>query len=204
MAVSLDALSSASELDELRAMVRKFVSKRLPLHQTRHTDPAAAREAGWTELAELGLLGIAVPERYGGSGAGLDEQAVVCEELARELAALPYLATTCLAAEALLASGDDTACAELLPKLVAGELTATLADGTGRAERQGTDWVISGEFQHVPDGADAHVVLVAADTDGGTTLYAVTGPDGMDRERLSTLDPSSGLANLRLTAAPAR
>jgi alkylation response protein AidB-like acyl-CoA dehydrogenase len=204
MAVSLDALSSASELDELRDMVRKLVTKRLPLHEMRHADPAAARHVGWAELAELGLLGIAVPEHYGGGGAGLYEQAVVCEELARGLAALPYLATACLAAEALLASGDDAACAELLPGLVAGERTATLANGIGRAERQGPDWVISGEFPHVPDGADAHVVLVAADTDGGTTLYAVTGSDGVARERLSTLDHTRGIANLRLSGAPAR
>ncbi|ORA15776.1 acyl-CoA dehydrogenase [Mycobacterium arosiense] len=204
MAVSLDTLSSASELDDLRDMVRKLVTRRLPLHETRHADPAAARRGGWAELAELGLLGIAVPERYGGSGAGLYEQAVVCEELARELGAVPYLPTACLAAEAVLASGDDAACADLLPGLVAGELTATLADGTGRAERQGPNWVISGEFPHVPDGADAHIVLVAVQTDGGNTLYAVADSDGVDRERLSTLDTSRGLANLRLTGAPGR
>ncbi|OBJ10224.1 hypothetical protein A5624_16000 [Mycobacterium sp. 1482292.6] len=204
MAVSLDALSSASELDDLRDMVRKLVAKRLPLHETRHVGAAAARRAGWAELAELGLLGIAVPEQYGGSGAGLYEQAVVCEELARELGAVPYLPTACLAAEALLACGDDAVCAELLPGLVAGELTATLADGTGHAERHGPNWVVSGQFHHVPDGADAQIVLVAADTGGGTTLYAVTGSDGVDRERLSTLDTSRGLANLRLSGAPAR
>ncbi|OBH50737.1 hypothetical protein A5682_14925 [Mycobacterium mantenii] len=204
MAVSLDALSSASELDDLRDMVRKLVAKRLPLSEMRHADPATARRAGWAELAELGLLGIAIPEQYGGSGAGLTEQAVVYEELARELGAVPYLSTVCLAAEALLASGDEAACAELLPGVAAGELTATLADGTGRAERRGPTWVISGEFHHVPDGGDAHVVLVAADTDGGATLYAVTGSDGVHRDRLATLDGTRGLANLRLTGAPAR
>lgn len=117
MAVSLDALSSASELDELRNMVRNVVAKHLPLDQMRHADPASARQTGWATLAELGLLGIAVPEQYGGSGAGLAEQAVVCEELARELGAMPFLPTVCLAAETLLASGDDAVCAELLPGL---------------------------------------------------------------------------------------
>jgi alkylation response protein AidB-like acyl-CoA dehydrogenase len=204
MAVSLDALSSASELDDLRDMVRNVVAKHLPLHEMRHADPASARRAGWAELAELGLLGIAVPERYGGGGAGLAEAAIVCEELARVLGAAPFLATACLAGEALLASGDDTACAELLPRLVAGELTATLAGGTGRAERQGANWVVSGEFHHVPDGADAQLVLIAADTDAGPTLYAVTECDGLHRERLSTLDGTRGLANLRLDRAPGR
>jgi 3-oxochol-4-en-24-oyl-CoA dehydrogenase len=204
MAVSLDALSPASVLDELRDMVRNVVAKRFPLHEMRHADPAAARQAGWTALAELGLLGIAVPEQYGGSGAGLIEQAIVCEELARELGAIPYLATACLAGETLLASGDDAACAELLPGLVAGELTATLADGVGRAERQGQNWAVTGEFRHVLDGADAQFVFVAAETDCGTTLYAVSGSDGMHRDRLSSLDTSRPLANLALTDAPAR
>lgn len=204
MAVSLDALSSASELDELRNMVRNVVAKHLPLDQMRHADPASARQTGWATLAELGLLGIAVPEQYGGSGAGLAEQAVVSEELARELGAMPFLPTVCLGAETLLASGDDAVCAELLPGLVAGELTATLAEGTARAERRGQSWVLTGDFHHVPDGADAQVVLLAAETDGGPTLYAVTGPDGVHRERLSTLDGTRGLADLRLVSAPGR
>lgn len=204
MAVSLDALSSASELDELRDLVRKVVAKHLPLGEMRHADPASARLAGWDALAELGLLGIAVPERYGGSGAGLAEQAIVCEELARELAATPFLATACLAAEALLASGDDEANAELLPRLVAGQLTATLAEGAARAEPRAQSWVITGDFHHVPDGADAQVVLLSAETDGGPTLYAVSGHEGVHRERLSTLDGTRGLANLRLVSAAGR
>nr|WP_163645845.1 acyl-CoA dehydrogenase family protein [Mycobacterium conspicuum] len=208
MAVSLDAISAASEhqsaLADLRDMVRRVVAKHLPLPEARHADAAAARRAGWTALAELGLLGIAIPEHYGGSGAGLVEQTIVCEELARELGAPPYLATACLAGEALLASGDESACAALLPGIAAGELAATVADGIGRAERAGQGWVVSGDFHHVPDGADADVVLMAADTDGGPTLFAVEGCDQMHRERLSTLDTTRPLANLRLVGAPGR
>jgi 3-oxochol-4-en-24-oyl-CoA dehydrogenase len=204
MAVAVEAHSSASELDDLRDMVRKMAAKQLALAVTRHADPAHARQAAWPALAELGLLGIAIPEQYGGSSAGLTEQAVVCEELARELATAPYFATVCLAATALLASEDAEACAELLPGIAAGELTATIANGVGHAERTGQGWAVNGEFRHVSDGADADVVLVAAETDGGTTLFAVAGPDGVHRQRLSTLDPSRPLANLRFTAAAGR
>ena len=202
MAVSLEAISAASEQDDLRDLVRKVVAKHLPLQEARHADATAARRAGWTALAELGLLGIAIPDTYGGSAAGLAEQVIVCEELARELGAVPYLATACLATEALLASGDESACAALLPGIAAGELTATVADGIGRAEREGQVWAVSGDFHHVPDGADADVVLVAADTDGGPTLFALNGCDDMHRERLSTLDMTRPLANLRLVRAP--
>ncbi|OBG78294.1 MULTISPECIES: acyl-CoA dehydrogenase [unclassified Mycobacterium] len=204
MAASLDALSSASELGELRAMVRNLVARHLPLHETRHADPASARRAGWQALADVGLLGLAVPERHGGSGAGLTEQAVVVEELARELGAGPYLATACLAAGALMAAEDDAARAELLPGLVAGDTTATLAEGTARAERTRAGWAVSGSFQHVLDGADAQLLLVVAETEVGVTLFAVTGPEGVLRERLSTLDATRALANLRLDRAPAR
>jgi alkylation response protein AidB-like acyl-CoA dehydrogenase len=204
MAVGLEAIPAASELDDLRDMVRKVVAKHLPVGETRHADPAVARSAGWAALAELGLLGIAVPEKFGGSSAGLTEQAIVCEELARELAPVPYFATICLAAEALLASGDQAACDELLPRVVGGELTATVANGTGRAEHNGQRWAVSGDFRHVSDGADADTVLVAADTDRGTTLFAVTGTHGVHRQRLSVLDGSRPLANLRLSAAPGR
>lgn len=204
MAVGLEALSAAPELDDLRDMVRNVVAKNPPLHDARHLDPAVARAAGWAALAELGLLGIAVPEEYGGSSAGLTEQAIVCEELARELGAIPYFATVCMAAEALLASQDRAACAELLPGIVTGELTATVADGIGRAENDGDGWAVSGEFHHVSDGADADTLLVAADTDGGATLFAVSGAEGVRRQRLSTLDMSRPLADLRLSDAPGR
>jgi 3-oxochol-4-en-24-oyl-CoA dehydrogenase len=202
MTVAVQAHSSASELDDLRDMVRKMVAKQLPLDETRHADPAQARRAGWPALAELGLLGIAVPEQYGGSAAGLTEQAVVCEELARELAPAPYFAGICLAAAALLASDDADACEEFLPRIVAGELTATLADCIGRAQRDGQTWSISGEFRHVPDGADADIVLVAAETDCGATLFVISA--GVQRERLSTLDVSRPLANLRASNVPGR
>ena len=185
-------------------MVRKVVAKHLPLSEARHADAAVARRAGWVALAELGLLGIAVPEHFGGGSAGLAEQTIVCEELARELGAVPYFATVCLAANALLESGDRTACDELLPGIVAGELTATVANGTGRAERAGDSWTVSGEFRHVSDGADADILLIATDTDRGTTLFAVTGAEGVHRQRLSTLDGSRPLANLRLSFAPGR
>ncbi|OBA60491.1 hypothetical protein A5647_13735 [Mycobacterium sp. 1100029.7] len=204
MAVAVEAHSSASELDDLRDMVRKLAAKQLPLDQLRHAEVAEARRAGWSALAEVGLLGIAVPEQYGGSGAGLIEQAVVCEELARELSAAPYLATVCVAGAALLAADDADACAALLPGLVAGERTATLANGVGRADRAGRAWSISGDFHHVSDGADADVLLIAAETDKGTTLFAINGTEGVRRQRLSTLDRTRPLANLRISGASAR
>jgi alkylation response protein AidB-like acyl-CoA dehydrogenase len=195
---------STAELDDLRAMVRGLVAKELALADLRVLDPAAARLAGWRSLAETGLLGIAVPERFGGSGAGPVEQAIVCEELARELAPTPYFATACLAAGALLSSGDETACDELLPGLVAGDRTATFTVSRGTAHRNGDGWRVDAQLRHVPDGVDADLLLLIADTADGATLFAVTEPDTVHRERLQTLDATRPLAHVRLAAAPAR
>jgi alkylation response protein AidB-like acyl-CoA dehydrogenase len=103
-----------------------------------------------------------------------------------------------------LAAGDRAACDELLPGIAAGELTATVANDIGRAERDAEGWAVSGEFRHVGDGADAGLLLIAAETYSGTTFFAVTGAAGVDRQRLSTLDPSRPLANVRLSCAPGR
>ncbi|OBK78261.1 hypothetical protein A5651_03285 [Mycobacterium sp. 1274761.0] len=184
-------------------MVRALVTKHLALADLRSVDAATARQAGWTQLAELGLLGIAVPEHYGGGGAGLPELAIVCEELARELVAAPYFATAAVAAETLLATGDGDACEEFLPRLAAGELTATLA--LSHASGSCTDgWRLSGELCHVIDGADADLLLVVAETDSGVGLFVVTEAEGVERQRLQTLDTTRPLANIRLTDAPAR
>src|SRR3954463_2260954 len=60
----------------------------------------------WAELARVGLLGVAVPERYDGLGLGLVELSLVCEQLGRAVAPVPYVATAC-AALVIAAHGDD-------------------------------------------------------------------------------------------------
>ena len=91
-----------------------------------------AREADersrWRRLCrEVGVAGLAIPERYGGAGAGPAETGVVMEELGRDLTCSPMLGSAILAAQALLASGDDAACGRLLPAIADGSATAALA-----------------------------------------------------------------------------
>ena len=88
--------------------------------------PATTRSSGRCSASRSAWPASAVPEKHGGAGFGFVELAIVLEELGRSLAPTPLLATA-LAAEALLASGDDEACARLLPDLAAGARTATLA-----------------------------------------------------------------------------
>jgi alkylation response protein AidB-like acyl-CoA dehydrogenase len=82
----------------------------------------------WQRLCgEIGVAGLAIPERYGGAGAGPVETHIVMEELGRELTASPMLGSPVLAAQALLASGDTAACQRLLPSIADGTTVAALA-----------------------------------------------------------------------------
>ena len=92
-------------------------------------DPAV-----WQQMArQLGLPGLALPEEYGGDGFGLAELGVVLEEMGAALLCAPFFATVVLAAQALLASGDQAACAPVLPGIATGQTIATLAVAEGSA-----------------------------------------------------------------------
>ena len=118
------------EQEELRRMVRQFLDKASPEAEVRRV---MATERGydadaWHRMAdELGLLGMAIPEEYGGAGAGVTELGIVAQEMGRSLFCGPFLGTVVLAAAALLESGDGAAQRRWLPAIAAGELIATLA-----------------------------------------------------------------------------
>jgi len=82
----------------------------------------------WRRLCgEIGVAGLAIPQRYGGAGAGPVETHIVMEELGRGLTCSPLLGSAVLAAQALLASGDTAACQRLLPAIADGSAVAALA-----------------------------------------------------------------------------
>jgi alkylation response protein AidB-like acyl-CoA dehydrogenase len=212
-------VTMSEEQEDLRSVVRDFLAARAPEAATRRLmasdtghDPAV-----WAGLAgQLGLVGLAVPEDYGGAGGGWVELGVVFEEMGRALLCAPYFATVALAIPALLASGDAAACAEHLPAVVAGDRIATLAvtepsgrwdqEGvTVRAERDGGQWRLHGVKTYVPDGAIADLVLVVARSAAGVGLFAVEGAaPGLTRRPLPTLDQTRKQAELRFAGTAAR
>ena len=115
------------EQDELAGTLRSLLAKRADSAAVR---AAAASDVGhdpalWQLLCEqIGAAALAVPEEHGGAGFSLFETLVVLDELGRSLAPSPLLASV-VAAEALLAGGDDDACRRLLPRIAAGDI-ATL------------------------------------------------------------------------------
>jgi alkylation response protein AidB-like acyl-CoA dehydrogenase len=173
----------------------------------------------WQRLCgEIGVAGLAVPQRYGGAGAGPAEVHIVMEELGRTLTPAPLLGSAVLAAQALLASGDTAACERLLPGIADGTSTAALAwsgeAGHWDPAQAACDacpgsaadaWLLTGEAHHVLDGDEADVLLAAAGTPGGVALFEVDPRhSGVTRHAVTTMDTTRRLAVVRLDGVPGR
>jgi alkylation response protein AidB-like acyl-CoA dehydrogenase len=172
--------------------------------------------AVWQQMAgELGLQSLIVPEEFGGQGFSFVELTVVLEEMGRALLCAPYFSTVALAANALLTSGADAAKKELLPGIAAGDTIATLAftepngkwDESGieaTATKSGDGWTISGTKMFVLDGNVANLLLVAAKTGAGTSIFAVDpSGSGVTRTNLSTMDQTRKQSKVELDGAAA-
>ena len=216
-----------AELLEFRSTVRRVLER----HAASSAADSPQTPAGgydpqlWKLLThQVGVAGLAVPERFGGSGFGYLECHLVLEELGRAVLASPFLASAVLATQALLLAGDsaagdsaagdsaagNTAAAELLPDLAAGTRTAALVWGTGdplTATRTEAGWLINGRMRHVLDGARADLLLAFAEPgpEPGPALFLldVTHP-GLQRDLLPSMDQSLHLAEVRCRAVPAR
>jgi len=198
---------------ELRSVVRAFAQRHATAQQVRETmaGPDGYDPKTWRRLSgELGLTALAVPERFGGAGAGPGEVAVAVEEFGRVLLPSPYLSTA-VAALVLAGEGDApggvspaagsvagaraAAARRYLPGLADGSVTAALALDTDVAAAGGT---VTGTARNVVDGAAAGLVLVRA----GDELLAVAASDA-SVEPLQTLDQTRRQAAVRFDAAPA-
>jgi alkylation response protein AidB-like acyl-CoA dehydrogenase len=154
----------------------------------------------WKQLAELGFTGILVDEADGGLGLGHVEAGIVLEEIGRNLTPSPFLVTAVAVVEAL----RGTALRERwLPGILAGDTIAALAVDEGpkhrpeaiamRAERAGNGFRLTGRKQFVVQGASADLIVVAARTDEGVTLFAVEKEaKGLEVEGVRLVDSSIG------------
>ncbi len=209
---------TSAEHDDLRDAVREFLRTRSSSTAVREAmeSPNGYDEQVWRQLAgAMGLPGIAVPEEFGGAGAGMAELAVVFEQMGAALLCSPFFATVALAVSALLTSGDRDAMVKLLPGFVDGSTTATLIlngelgpwnpESVTLAARNAPEgFVVNGDAPMVLDGHTADVVLLAARTEAGFSLLAVeSGAPGLHRERLAGLDRTRRIARLRFEEVPA-
>jgi alkylation response protein AidB-like acyl-CoA dehydrogenase len=209
----------SEEQEELRRTVRSFLEQKSSEAEVRRLmeTEQGYDEAVWKQMGEqMGLQGLAIPEEYGGSGYSYIELIVVLEEMGRRLLAAPYFSTVVLAANTLLQCGDDAAKKEHLPGIASGETIATLAitEANGRwdeegitlqASGSGDSWTLDGEKMFVIDGHVADLILVAAKTGAGTSLFAVQGDaQGLTRTPLATMDQTRKQAKLTFSGTPAK
>src|SRR5687768_5711240 len=122
------ALVLTEEQGMLRDSARAFLADHSPVSELRKLRDTKSADgfsrALWKQFAEMGFTGVLIPEALGGLGLGLVEAGVVMEEIGRTLTASPFLASSVVAATALLAAGNDAQKQQHLPKIASGELIA--------------------------------------------------------------------------------
>ncbi len=195
----------------LQQTARDYLNQHAPLSVCRRVlesgEPFAADL--WKGAAEMGWLGAAIPEAFGGAGFGRLELVLIAEELGRALAPIPFGPSVALYSEALLQLGSESQKQARLPALAKGERIGTFAfaESAGRpaAARIQTRFEggrVSGTKLAVPDGAAAHDALVVAreGSDLSLVLVDLAGP-GVERQAVKSLDPSRPLARVSFSGA---
>ncbi|MEU5260346.1 acyl-CoA dehydrogenase family protein [Amycolatopsis sp. NPDC021455] len=196
------------EARALRDAVRALLTRRSGPEAVRAAmeSPLGYDDKLWSTLCEqIGVAALAIPEQYGGAGAGLAEVCVVLAELGRTLTPAPMLGSAVLCGEALLRTGNGDACERLLPGIAAGTTLAALAwsDVDGQATLTASAAGLDGRACYVLDGDIADVLLAVARTPDGPGLYEVP-VEGVRRERVTSLDPTRRLAVVDFASTPAR
>jgi len=184
LADHLGGLSYSEEQIELMDVATNFCRDRSPIDKVRKLieDEGGYDPAVWQEIVDLGWLGIAVPEAQGGVGLSMAEVAPIAEQMGRRLLATPF-ATCTIAAQALLAAGDEAQCGEWLPRIVAGEVaTLALTEPHGdwnlghveaTAKAGGDGYVLSGTKQFVVYAKHAALVIASVTIDGAVRLALI-------------------------------
>ncbi len=202
---------------QLKDQARRFLADHCDRNAVRAVldGPQSFDAALWKGLATQGYLGAAIPEAYGGLGAGYLELCVIAEELGRAIAPVPFSSSIGLAAELLLQAGTEAQKQRWLPALASGQMIGTLAltERPGRLTAgaittTATHGTLSGSKLPVADGDIADFAVVAAHDGGGDpaaiSLYIVVldGP-GVQRETLPSIDPTRSQARITFTQAQA-
>lgn len=204
------------EQQELRSLARRFLSENSTSARVRDLmeTPDAFDEGMWKQMAELGWMGIAIPEEFGGAGYTFTELCVLLEEMGRTISATPFFSVAVLGTFAVLNAADEPQKQALLPLIAEGTARPTLAfvEESGRwdaggitLEASGGDgsYTLSGTKRYVLDGNSATHFVVAARLGDEVALFLVNGDaDGVKRSPLVTLDMTRKQADIDFDGAP--
>jgi alkylation response protein AidB-like acyl-CoA dehydrogenase len=204
----------------LRSAAATLLDDRCPMTRVRQVADQTGQldDVLWAAMAEQGWLAVELPEVVGGLGLGLVETVVLCEQVGRHLAPVPFLGTvlTGVALASALADGEielSTALGEVtveswIEQLGAGDAVGAVAwsrrPGAVTAGRDaGGGWTLSGRSDLVVYGPSADVVVVFAEAEGSPALFALA-PQGPERPTAeSAMDRTRSMGWLALSDRPA-
>lgn len=195
--------------------MREFLASTADLDRVRVASltPDAFFADVWTGMAEMGLIGLAIDEQYGGAGYGFEELAVVFEELGAMVTPVPLLSSV-MASTAIAAAGTDAQKEALLPVIASGEEIATLAifenphdDALSTpgmiATPSDIGWVLTGTKRYVTDAVNADRFIVSAHSGDGVGLFVVErNAGGVMVAAMPSLDATRPLGEVILDGVP--
>jgi len=174
-------------IDMLREQTRNLVDAELAPRAAQIDRENQFPQEMWRRFGDMGLLGITVPEEYGGSGLGYLAHVVAMEEISRGSASvgLSYGAHSNLCVSQINRNGTPEQKAKYLPKLISGEHIGALAmsePNAGsdvvsmklRADRRGDHFVLNGSKMWITNGPDAHVYVIYAKTEPELGPHGIT------------------------------
>jgi len=198
----------------LRDEARKFLSAQCTTAHVREVlddDTKSHHDGVWKQVVEMGWLGTAIPEEYGGLGLGMLELCVLAEEMGRVLAPVPWASTAYFFTEAIKLAADEATKQAVLPKVAAGEVVGCIAAGEGpgaldpsKLKTEFKGGKLSGTKLPVTDGDVAtHAVVLAKDGSGTSLVLVDLTGSGVKRESLKTLEPTRSHAEIEFDGAEA-
>ncbi len=200
----------SEEQELLRKSAADFLGKECPMtyvRQMMEEDRGYADEQ-WNKMAELGWMSLIYPEEYGGAGLSIVDLVVVLEEMGKASLPGPFFSSTCLGGLAILESGSTEQKQRYLPGIAAGKTKATLAflEENARWDEKGItvkprkgkkNYSLSGVKLFVPDAHVADVIVCAARTSEGITLFAIDRQQaGVNTRLLKTMDQTRKLCEV--------
>ena len=197
-------LGLTEDQEMLRSMAREFIEQETPRTFVRdmEEDDRGFTADMWQKIAQVGWLGLIVPEEHGGTGQNLVDLGILLEEVGHGVMPGPFF-NTALTTVAILDAGSDAQKADYLPRIAAGDLIATTAilepysrlDANGinlEAAASGDGYTLNGTKMFVENAHAADLLLVAARTggsgeDGVTLLLVDAQSDGVSVDKLKTI-----------------
>ena len=176
-------LDFSEEQIMLRNMARDFLSDKFPKKVVKELedDETGYSPEIWKEMVELGWMGLAIPEKYGGEGMTVQDLTVLIEEMGRACVPGPYFSTVVLGALPILNFGREEQKSKYLPEIAKGSAIFTMAlyEENGRYDAGGIQvkasqdedgYIINGTKLFVPDAHIADYIICAARTKEGATI----------------------------------